>query len=127
MITAKNYHVFLIVLIASFVLFQNAGAGEQINRQLKIDLDAAKKGDQPAGSSSFTVKEVVTQSGTQPVSQPDTESKKSQTTSGGQPHLVIASTTHDAGEVWEGEDIVHAFVIKNTGTAELSIKDVKAG
>lgn len=127
MITAKNYHVFLIVIIASCVLFQYAGAGEQTKQQLKIDLDAAKKGDQPAGSSSFTVKEVVTQSGTQPVSQPDTESKKSQTTSGGQPQLVIASPTHDGGEVWEGEELIHAFTIKNSGAAELTIKDVKAG
>jgi hypothetical protein len=31
------------------------------------------------------------------------------------------------GEVYEGNTIVHAFAIKNTGTAELNINKVKAG
>jgi len=43
------------------------------------------------------------------------------------PHIVIDAAQYDVGEIYEGETIVHAFTVKNTGTAELSIKDVKAG
>ena len=43
------------------------------------------------------------------------------------PHIAIDSATYDAGDVYEGTTVVHAFTVKNTGTAELSIKDVKAG
>ena len=53
--------------------------------------------------------------------------KQGQTSTGDQPHLVIDSTSHDVGEVWEGEDIIHSFIVKNTGTAPLAIKKVKAG
>ena len=55
------------------------------------------------------------------------EIKQGQTTTGDQPHLIIDSPKHDVGEVWEGEDIIHSFIIKNTGTAQLDIKNVKAG
>ena len=43
------------------------------------------------------------------------------------PHIAIDAATYDAGEVYEGTTVVHAFTVKNTGTAELSIKNVKAG
>jgi hypothetical protein len=43
------------------------------------------------------------------------------------PHIAIDAPQYDAGEVYEGTTVVHAFTVKNTGTAELSIKDVKAG
>ena len=43
------------------------------------------------------------------------------------PHIAIDAAVYDAGEIYEGEKIVHAFTVKNTGTAELNIKDVKAG
>ena len=43
------------------------------------------------------------------------------------PHIAIDATDYDAGEIYEGATIVHAFTVKNTGTAELAIKDVKAG
>ena len=43
------------------------------------------------------------------------------------PHIAIDAAAYDVGEIYEGEIIVHAFTVKNTGTAELSIKDVKAG
>ena len=43
------------------------------------------------------------------------------------PHIAVDAANYDAGEIYEGETIVHSFTVKNTGTAELSIKDVKAG
>jgi len=43
------------------------------------------------------------------------------------PRLSFDATTHDAGEVWEGEVVSHSFVVKNTGTAELTINKVKPG
>ncbi len=43
------------------------------------------------------------------------------------PHIAIDAAEYDAGEIYEGETIVHSFTVKNTGTAELTIKDVKAG
>ena len=55
------------------------------------------------------------------------EKQPGQTTTGDQPQLVIDSSSHDVGDVWEGEEILHSFIIKNTGTAQLDIKNVKAG
>lgn len=46
---------------------------------------------------------------------------------GDQPHLSIDVTDYNVGEVWEGEDIVHTFTVKNTGKAQLDITNVKAG
>ena len=46
---------------------------------------------------------------------------------GKQPHVTIDAPTYDAGDIYEGERISHSFTIKNTGTAELVIEDVKAG
>lgn len=46
---------------------------------------------------------------------------------GNQAHLAIDSLDYNVGEVWEGEDIVHTFIVKNTGTAQLDITNVKAG
>ena len=55
------------------------------------------------------------------------ETGQGETATGDQPHLVIESPKHDVGDVWEGEDIIHSFIVKNTGTAQLDIKNVKAG
>ena len=63
-----------------------------------------------------------------PVSQESVEKQSGHISDGGdQPQLVIDSANHDVGEVWEGEDIIHSFTVKNTGTAQLAIKNVKAG
>ena len=71
-------------------------------------------------SPSFTVKGAnIT-----PVKQ---ESVKKQSETGDQPQLSIESTSHNVGEIWEGEDIIHSFIVKNTGAAQLDIKNVKAG
>ncbi len=55
------------------------------------------------------------------------KSNQNKTAGGAQPHITIDAPEHDAGEVWENEDIVHAFVVRNTGTAQLDITNVKAG
>ncbi len=44
-----------------------------------------------------------------------------------QPKITIDTTLYDAGKVDEGDRITHTFTVKNTGTAELTIKDVKPG
>ena len=62
-----------------------------------------------------------------PSDQQEAESTPGNTPPEKVPHLAIDAASYDVGEVYEGETIVHAFTVKNTGTAELSIKDVKAG
>ncbi len=44
-----------------------------------------------------------------------------------QPKISIDSYHYDAGEVYEGDELIHTFIVKNTGTAELNIKNVKPG
>ena len=44
-----------------------------------------------------------------------------------QPQISLDATHYDAGEVWEGDEVFHTFTVKNTGTAQLNIKKVRAG
>ncbi|MDA8405181.1 MAG: hypothetical protein M0Z56_13450, partial [Desulfobacteraceae bacterium] len=39
----------------------------------------------------------------------------------------IKTASYECGEVFEGKDVIHDFIIKNTGDANLEIKGVKAG
>ena len=74
-------------------------------------------------SPSFTVKGAnIT-----PVKQESGEKQSDKSTTGDQPHLSIDPSSHNVGEIWEGDDIIHSFIVKNTGTAQLDIKNVKAG
>lgn len=43
------------------------------------------------------------------------------------PHLTIDAPDYNAGELWEGEDIIHTFTVKNTGKRLLEITNVKPG
>ena len=43
------------------------------------------------------------------------------------PVVEIPSPRYDAGSHWEGEVVVHAFKVKNTGSSELRILSVKPG
>jgi len=43
------------------------------------------------------------------------------------PALVIPSPRHDAGSHWEGESVSHTFEVKNAGSGELRILNVKPG
>ncbi len=47
--------------------------------------------------------------------------------SGKDPIAVIGEKTINLGEVLEGQDYEHSFVIKNGGTAELQILSVRPG
>ena len=41
--------------------------------------------------------------------------------------LIIPSPRHDAGTHWEGETVSHTFEVKNGGSAELRILNVRPG
>ena len=43
------------------------------------------------------------------------------------PVLEIPSPRHDAGAHWEGEVVSHTFQVKNSGSEELRILNVKPG
>jgi hypothetical protein len=43
------------------------------------------------------------------------------------PVVEIPSPRYDAGSHWEGEVVIHAFKVKNTGSSELRILSVKPG
>jgi hypothetical protein len=59
--------------------------------------------------------------------QADTHSLNIETGPGDVPKIVFENQTHDFGTVPPGVNRTHSFTFKNTGTADLSIKDVKAG
>jgi hypothetical protein len=78
---------------------------------------------QEVKSPSFTVKGAnIT-----PVKQESGKKQSDKSTTGDQPHLSIDPSSHNVGEIWEGDDIIHSFIVKNTGKAQLDIKNVKAG
>jgi hypothetical protein len=43
------------------------------------------------------------------------------------PVVEIPSPRHDAGTHWEGEIVTHGFEVKNAGSSELRILNVKPG
>jgi hypothetical protein len=43
------------------------------------------------------------------------------------PHIAFDAAQFDVGEVFEGAVVSHDFIVKNTGTAQLQISDVKPG
>ncbi|MDD2604549.1 MAG: hypothetical protein PHF66_07035 [Desulfobacteraceae bacterium] len=43
------------------------------------------------------------------------------------PRIEISSQTHSFDPVAEGETVVHDFVVRNTGTADLEIYKVRTG
>ncbi len=43
------------------------------------------------------------------------------------PVMQVSEATYDFGEVPEGGELVHDFIIKNTGKAELRIEQVRPG
>ncbi len=59
--------------------------------------------------------------------QADTHSLNIDTGPGDVPKIVFENQTQDFGTVPPGVNRTHSFTFKNTGTAALIIKDVKAG
>ncbi len=55
------------------------------------------------------------------------EMKGGESPSQSQPQMTIDISQVDLGEVEEGNPIVHTFIIKNTGKAQLNIDKVSAG
>ena len=53
--------------------------------------------------------------------------QQEQVYTGKQPKISLDSAQYDVGEIYEGEEAVHTFIVKNTGTAQLNISKVKAG
>lgn len=45
----------------------------------------------------------------------------------GKPVALPEVDFYDSGKVFEGADVTHAYIIKNTGDADLEIQSVKAG
>jgi hypothetical protein len=43
------------------------------------------------------------------------------------PVAFIENDSYDFGEVFEGTDVTHVFIIKNNGNADLEIQNAKAG
>lgn len=46
---------------------------------------------------------------------------------GPRPVIEFPSMSFNFGDIYHQEQYVHAFTVKNTGTAELTIEDVKPG
>ena len=114
----KPFHFILCALLILFTFQCLSLAGS--NQEVFAEENTAA---QEVKSPSFTVKgaNVTT------VKQESLEKKSGETANGDQPSLSIDSPSHNVGEVWEGEDIIHPFIVKNTGKAQLDIKNVKAG
>ncbi|HET9529564.1 MAG TPA: hypothetical protein VFQ92_04385 [Blastocatellia bacterium] len=55
------------------------------------------------------------------------QEKNGSSPSNGSPRLVIASFTHDFGEVKPGTPLKYSFKIRNEGSGELQIKNVSPG
>ena len=116
MITAMRNPFYFLLILFTFQCLPLTGT-QQVLFAEENAITQEKK------SPSFTVKG----SNITPVKQESLEKQLGQTTTGDQPSLTIDSPSHNIGEVWEGEDIVHPFIVKNSGTAQLDIKNVKAG
>lgn len=43
------------------------------------------------------------------------------------PSIQLPETSFDFGEAMEGSEVTHEFVVKNTGSAELQIQQVRPG
>ena len=59
--------------------------------------------------------------------QQQTESQNAPLPQANQPGITIDAAMYNAGEVWEGDEVVHTFTVRNTGTAQLTIEKVKPG
>lgn len=45
----------------------------------------------------------------------------------GVPNALVEGDSHDFGSVFEGTAVIHDFIVKNTGDADLKIKNVYTG
>jgi len=127
MLNIRKNSFIVIICFLTVLLFSHYLEAEE---ELKNTLSVQQKGEsEQEHSPSLTIKgakiEIVP--GRKASEQKKIESKKEQAIKEGQPQISFEYNNYDVGEVWEGEEIVHAFIIKNTGTAQLNIKDVSPG
>ena len=115
------------VLITLFS-FPHLWAQEELK---KIPLDQQKSESKQKPVPSFTIKgakiEVIPEKKDAKQQKGEAKLQQKQTTLQGHPKITFDSTSYNAGEVWEGDTVVHTFTVKNTGTAELTIAKVKPG
>jgi hypothetical protein len=129
----KSVFIFLPCFLIALVFFTPLWAQKGSN---KTPLDQTKSENKQEPAPSLTVNapsltingakiEIVPKKKT-------SEKQKAESTQGevstkNQAQISLDSTHYDAGEIWEGEEIVHTFTVKNIGTAQLIIKKVEAG
>jgi len=123
--TKKYPYVITVFLITSSLQFYQLEAKEN-SKQTHSDKQSSQS-QKKLDSSSFTIKEAKTTHGQTGSEQIKNGEKKGKVTIEKQPSLSIDSPSYDAGAVWEGDEVIHTFTIKNTGTAQLDIKKVKGG
>ena len=62
---------------------------------------------------------------------PESIQRKDEATDTGEtiavPDMVLKNNEYDVGEVYEGDPVAHAFIIKNQGQGDLVIQSVKPG
>jgi len=62
-----------------------------------------------------------------PSDQQKDENQQEQVSTKKQPQMSLDYTQYDVGDIYEGEEASHTFTVKNTGTAQLNIANVRAG
>ena len=127
MFFVKKYHfIFILCFLTTFISFRFLAAEEVLKKNPPTQQKTSKKQE---NAPSFVIKgtkiEIVPNE--RAADQQKADSKQKLTSPDDQPQISLDSTSHNVGEVWEGEDIIHTFTVKNTGRGELKIKSVKAG
>ena len=127
MFTVKKYvFIFTLCFLTTLFFSRYLRAKEEFK---KTPSDQQKSESKQKQVPTFTIKglkiEIVPKK--RASEQQEAESKKEQVPRENQPQISLDSTHYDLGEVWEGEEIVHTFTVKNRGTAELNIKKVSTG
>ena len=75
----------------------------------------------------FTKKDVKVVSDQQASDQKSPAATEETASSKNQPQIFLATPEYDFGKVWEGKEVIHSFIVKNTGTGPLNIEDVRTG
>ena len=127
-VNKRSVFIVMAYFLITFVSFPRLWAqGELKKAPLEKQKEESK---QKLAPSSFTIIngakiEIVPAKKTS--EQQQAESTQEQVSTKNQAQISLDSNSYDVGEIWEGDEVVHTFTIKNTGTAQLTIKKVGAG